>query len=226
MRNDLRKITVLYVEDDTSVQEAMESFFGFRVKKSYVAFDGEEGLALFKKHKDEIQVVVTDIQMPHMDGLEMISKIQQIEPNMRFIITTAFDDTKYLLKSIELGVNAYLTKPIDLRKLTALLQEQYNLLRFPKNKALYDSALSLVLDLHELPSVVMSEDEVLAANDIFLERFHITDITLLTSDIKGQLLLAVKSNIPHMVIGGILYDITIEQDPSKLLFVISLDANS
>jgi YesN/AraC family two-component response regulator len=226
MRNDLRKITVLYVEDDTSVQEAMESFFGFRVKKSYVAFDGEEGLALFKKHKDEIQVVVTDIQMPHMDGLEMISKIQQIEPNMRFIITTAFDDTKYLLKSIELGVNAYLTKPIDLRKLTALLQEQYNLLRFPKNKALYDSALSLVLDLHELPSVVMSEDEVLAANDIFLERFHITDITLLTSDIKGQLLLSVKSNIPHMVIGGTLYDITIEQDPSKLLFVISLDANS
>lgn len=105
---ELKQLTVLYVEDDTSVSTAMRSFFTLKVKKVYFANDGLEGLDLFLSHKDDIDVVVTDIQMPKMDGLEMISHIRDQNPHIRTIITTAFDDSKYLMKSIQLGVNAYM----------------------------------------------------------------------------------------------------------------------
>ena len=73
------KITVLYVEDDIEIREELESFFSFRVKELFVAENGSEGLELYKKHQPDI--VVTDINMPLMNGIEMLKHIRAIDKN-------------------------------------------------------------------------------------------------------------------------------------------------
>ncbi len=113
----LKTITVLYVEDEVSAREEIAYFLESKVQKLYQAKDGVEGLALFEKHQDEIDIVITDIQMPNMNGLEMAKKIKELDIDTPIVITSAFNDSEYLFKAIEIGINHYVTKPVDLMQL-------------------------------------------------------------------------------------------------------------
>ena len=68
----LKKYRLLYVEDNPEISEEIVFFLEPLVKELYVAYDGEEGLALYKEHKPDL--IVTDIQMPIMNGIDMIKK--------------------------------------------------------------------------------------------------------------------------------------------------------
>ena len=111
----LRKYRLLYVEDNPEISEEIVFFLEPLVKELYVAYDGEEGLALYKEHKPDL--VVTDIQMPIMNGIDMIKKIHEIDEHFPVIITTAFNEPAYLLEAINQQVDAYLLKPLELKKL-------------------------------------------------------------------------------------------------------------
>jgi PAS domain S-box-containing protein len=113
----LKTITVLYVEDELSAREEIAYFLESKVQKLYQAKDGAEGLALFEKHQDEIDIVITDIQMPNMNGLEMAGNIKELSIDMPIIVTSAFNDSEYLFKAIEIGISHYVTKPVDLIQL-------------------------------------------------------------------------------------------------------------
>jgi YesN/AraC family two-component response regulator len=111
----LQNISILYVEDDESIREELVDILEMDVGKLYVASDGIEGLELFKKHRPDI--ILTDIQMPRMDGLEMSELIREFDYDVPIIITTAFNDPSFLIRAIDIGVDKYVTKPIDLHKL-------------------------------------------------------------------------------------------------------------
>ena len=111
----LRKYRLLYVEDNKEIAEEIVFFLEPLVKELYVAYNGEEGLALYKEHKPDL--VVTDIQMPIMNGIDMIKKIHEIDEHFPVIITTAFNEPTYLLEAINQQVDAYLLKPLELKKL-------------------------------------------------------------------------------------------------------------
>src|SRR5512135_270673 len=98
----LRKLRLLYVEDDESVRESLLRFLQRRFDTVYAARDGREGLQLFTEHRPDI--VVTDIQMPIMDGLEMAREIRRIQGDVPVLITTAFNEVSYLMRAIELGI--------------------------------------------------------------------------------------------------------------------------
>ena len=115
----LQKITVLYVEDDENIRDELVDILEMDIGTLYVACDGQEGLDMFKEHKPDI--VVTDIQMPNMDGLEMSSKIRELDSEVPIIITTAFNEPSFLIKAIDIGVDKYVTKPIDLDKLESTI---------------------------------------------------------------------------------------------------------
>ena len=80
-----------------------------------VAIDGDEGFQLFTKYKPDL--VIADIKMNKMNGLEMIEKIRQSNNRVQIIVTTAFDDSEYLLQSLGQHVNHFILKPIDLEKI-------------------------------------------------------------------------------------------------------------
>ncbi len=107
----LRGLSLLYVEDDDEIRGHLAKFLGRRVKKLDAAANGREGLALFEDHHHD--VVVTDIKMPEMDGLEMASRIRDSYRDVPIIVITAFSDRDYLMRAIDLGIDRYVTKPID-----------------------------------------------------------------------------------------------------------------
>lgn len=110
-QDGLQGLKLLYVEDDESIRNALVRFLSRRTKLLFVAEDGEEGLRLFKEHSPDL--VVTDIQMPKMNGLTMSEKIREIDSEVPIVIITAFNEEGYLMKAIDLGIDKFIKKPVD-----------------------------------------------------------------------------------------------------------------
>lgn len=144
----LKNATLLYVEDDESIRNILERRLRAKVKNLYVAYDGEEGLAKYKEFKPDI--ILTDISMPNMNGIQMSRQIKAIDKNIPIIISSAHGDTKYLLDAITLGINGYLLKPIDKVKLFDTLEENIKVkflekeLNEQRNKMLQQSRFALL----------------------------------------------------------------------------------
>ena len=119
----LKNITILYAEDEDNLREITLNILKGFTKKQFVAKDGKEGLALFKEHEKDIDLIITDINMPLMNGLTMIKKIKAINPRIPIIVATAFSNTEYLLDAIDMGVDKYVLKPIDMKKLLQLMSQ-------------------------------------------------------------------------------------------------------
>ncbi len=110
--DELQLVKVLYVEDEEDIREEIEEFLELEVGELIIAKNGQDGLEKFKEHSPD--VVITDIQMPVMDGLKMAQEIKKIDKLTPIIVTTAFNENDYLLKSINIGIDKYVLKPIDL----------------------------------------------------------------------------------------------------------------
>ena len=107
----LSKLTVLFVEDEDDIRNALESAIGDEFAKFITARDGDDGLKKFKKYKPDI--VITDIMMPVMDGLSMAKEIKHISKQTPIVILSAFSEKEKLLEAIDVGIDKYLIKPID-----------------------------------------------------------------------------------------------------------------
>ncbi len=107
----LETLTVLYVEDDLDTREQFSDFLRRLVGTLITATNGVEGLAAFKRHHPDI--VVTDVQMPLMDGLTMAGEIRAIEPSVPIIVITAFEQTGFLLRAVNIGIDKYVIKPVN-----------------------------------------------------------------------------------------------------------------
>lgn len=104
--------SILYVEDEKNVQEELAEVLEFYCENLYLADDGKQGLKQFIQYKPDI--IITDIKMPIMDGIEMSKKIKEINKEQHIIFTTAFSDIDFFQEAIELQVDGYIIKPIDL----------------------------------------------------------------------------------------------------------------
>jgi DNA-binding response OmpR family regulator len=115
----LKNSTILYIEDDEITRENISSFLKRKCKNFFQACDGKEGLELFEKHSPDI--IITDIEMPNLDGLSMAKKIRKKSPSTQIIITTAYASQEYLLEAVNLHLIKYIVKPISLPKLNEAL---------------------------------------------------------------------------------------------------------
>ncbi|MBU3013138.1 response regulator [Poseidonibacter lekithochrous] len=114
-----KNYTILYVEDDEGVRTINSRFLNRMFNKLYEAKDGEEGLALYKKYHPDI--ILTDIQMPKIDGITLSKKIRKTDQITKIIISTAFSDKDYLLEAVELRLEKYIIKPLTSRNLIPAL---------------------------------------------------------------------------------------------------------
>lgn len=107
---------VLYVEDEDAIRQTVANGpLAKMFKEFHVAENGLVGLEKFKETLPDI--VMSDINMPKMNGIEMIAEIKKLDQDVQIIITTAYSDQDYFLKAIEVGVDFYLIKPINIRLL-------------------------------------------------------------------------------------------------------------
>jgi len=119
---DLTKnINILYIEDEESIRNQTKTMFELFFKKVDIACDGEEGLKKFEQN--EYDIVFTDISMPKIDGLKLTEIIKRKNPYQRVIIISAYNINEYLLKAIELNVDGFILKPININQFTLTIQK-------------------------------------------------------------------------------------------------------
>ena len=114
-------LTILYAEDEDEIRLLVEKYLNRIFTRVISAANGKEALELFETHK--VDLLLTDITMPKMDGLTLSQEVKKISPELPIVIVTAFSDTEFLFKAIEIGISSYLTKPIDGTKLKLTLME-------------------------------------------------------------------------------------------------------
>ena len=107
----LKRLTVLYVEDEEFTRAMFTEFLGRLVGQLVVAENGEQGLLAYHLHQPKI--IITDVLMPVMDGLDMAEQIRKVDASVPIIVMTAFDESSYLVKSINIGIHKYVTKPVN-----------------------------------------------------------------------------------------------------------------
>jgi len=114
-------LNLLYVEDNLDARETtlflLEDFFDNVV----VATNGEEGLEKFKEHN--IDLIITDINMPKLNGLDMIREIREIDKEILIFVLSAYNESGFFMESIKLGVEGYLLKPIEIDQFLGILNK-------------------------------------------------------------------------------------------------------
>ncbi|MBV5278410.1 MAG: EAL domain-containing protein [Campylobacteraceae bacterium] len=110
-------MSILYAEDDLSLRENTVGVLSDLFAKIDVASDGLEAWALFQNHQTAYDIIITDLNMPHMNGMELIKQVQAINPLQAIVIISAHNETEYFLESIRNSVVGYILKPIDFEQL-------------------------------------------------------------------------------------------------------------
>ena len=122
-KNLLKKFTLLYVEDDDVIRVELSQLLSNFFSMVHVAKNGKEGLRTFLENQDEIDLILTDLNMPELNGIEMIKKIRTIDNKIPIIFATAHSDSEFLAEAIKLRVQEYIVKPIDVRYLLSLFND-------------------------------------------------------------------------------------------------------
>lgn len=115
------QISLLFVEDNDTIRSLYEKRLRKRAETFYVAENGQEGLEKFKAHNPDL--IITDISMPIMNGLDMIREIKKLSEDVQVIVMSAYSVKEYFLDAINLGVNGYLIKPVDPVKLYTIIDQ-------------------------------------------------------------------------------------------------------
>lgn len=135
MKNEIIKdIAILLVEDEEELRNYLLEYLQLFFVKVYAVKDGQEAYMLYlDKHPD---IILTDINMPIMDGLTLIAKIRDRDKETKIIVMSAHSEEEKLLRAVELHLESYLIKPINIDKLKNILLDSVDSLR-RKSKRIY-----------------------------------------------------------------------------------------
>ncbi len=143
-----KKLTAMVVEDEGVANELLSSTFKNFFSEVSSAFNGIEALEMYERLQPDI--IFVDIVMPDMDGIELSRKIREMNPNQIIIVISASNDIQKISESIEIGVNSFIQKPIDTKKIIELLNNVTALISKKKKIETKTFSISLPLNLYEL----------------------------------------------------------------------------
>lgn len=113
------RINILYIEDDKIVADTVSRILQLLNQNLFTSYNGLEALEVMQDN--QIDIVITDIRMPKLDGINLIEKLRTSGIEVPIVITTAFNEIEYLKKAIEFSVESFIEKPIDLKKLISTI---------------------------------------------------------------------------------------------------------
>ncbi|MEA2100482.1 MAG: response regulator, partial [Campylobacterota bacterium] len=119
-------VNILYAEDEQMLRDGMESSLKKFFKNTFVAKNGQEAIEIYKK--EDIDIVLTDINMPIMDGVELITQINKIQDNPVIIVLSAHNESRLLQKLINIEVNNFLNKPVEKDSLIKILYKNCSII--------------------------------------------------------------------------------------------------
>jgi len=133
-------LTILYAEDEEILRDSMQITLEKFFKKTLVAKNGQEAFEMYKK-EEQIDIVLTDINMPIMGGMELITRINETDGEPCIIVLSAHDESKLLQTLINIGVNNFLNKPLEKEALIKILYKNCEIMENKKLLKLYADQL-------------------------------------------------------------------------------------
>ena len=156
MKDMLKNFTILYVEDEEMVRKGAVEYLTRVCKEVLEAKDGKEAIAIWSEHKPDI--IITDINMPRLNGLDMAAYIRDKDKDVQIIVATAHSDTEYLLRAVELQLVKYIIKPITKDKLVHALEMSVALI---EDKSKFNLSLSESCVYNAYEKVILEDgDEI------------------------------------------------------------------
>ena len=135
------KYTLLYVEDEAPIRMVTKMFLAPYFTEIFEAQDGLEAFQIYEEEKPDM--IITDIEMPHLNGLELCRKIRKQDKETPIIITTAYTSVDYLLEAVSLNLIKYLGKPLKEEEIIEALENSFELL-----ESKYPSVVQLSNELY------------------------------------------------------------------------------
>lgn len=193
-------LSVLYVEDSKTTRESMSILLKNKFKTVFIASDGEEGLFLCKKNRNDINIIITDVNMPKLSGIEMVRELRKIDINVPVIFTSAYTDSDLLLGVMELGITDYLVKPFSIPNLFIRIEHIFEEIHYQHLALRQEKELYQYLELLNKVAIVSKTDtkgKILFVNDIFCE---------VSGYKKGELLGKSHNIVRHPDMGKDIYE--------------------
>lgn len=116
----MKDLNLMIVEDEDKLRDGLQRALSGFFAKLITAKNGDEGLKKFKKYNPDL--VITDILMPIVDGLDMAKGIKEISPDTPIIVLSAYSEKERLLRAIDIGIDKYLIKPVDIDELLRIIE--------------------------------------------------------------------------------------------------------
>ena len=218
LQSQTKKLKLLYVEDNSQTRDSTLLLFERFFDDIVVAVDGKDGVDKF--YESDIDIIFTDIEMPNMNGLEMISKINTIaNKNIPIIVFSAYGESSYLLKAIKSGVDAYLIKPVELDDFMSELHRVINkefkakedLVEIDNNytwdnmsQKLYYQLVEVRLTKNEilLLELMSSNKNLIYSDELIIEQVWMNEFGINKSNVKN-LIKRLNDKLPKKLIKNI-----------------------
>ncbi|SFV57907.1 two component transcriptional regulator, winged helix family [hydrothermal vent metagenome] len=222
-----KKLSILLVDDYKYIRNDLESIFEDIFQSVIVADNGQDALEIYQNYFDEnqkyIDIILTDIEMPQMNGIELSEKILQINKDQDIIVISAYTDSKYLIKLINLGVSQFITKPIEIDMLlnsildistkielknSNIANEKSSILKLD-NEYTWDNdklilaknGSEIILTRHELILMLLLSKRVnsISTNEMIIDHFYDYGIHISEDNVR-KLIFKFRKKIPKKMI--------------------------
>lgn len=190
----LKTLVIMYVEDDESIRSSLSGILKKIFGEVIICNDGNDGVNQFKyytlERKTRIDTIISDINMPNLNGIEMVKEIRKLDEEVPIIFTTAHGESNYLMEAIKLKISYYALKPINT---TELLQNVSKFCTAEHNKLLIkqkEAQLSQYMDImNDIASIfkIDTTGKITEANDLLSDLSGYTKEELLTMNVSDLL---------------------------------------
>ncbi|MEN1761024.1 diguanylate cyclase [Anoxynatronum sibiricum] len=167
-------LKILFVEDEKGTRERVTGLLLRRVSHVFAAESALQGFDIFREHQP--QVVLTDLNLPDISGLELINRIREINSKTAVLIITAYNETEYLLEAIELGVSHFLIKPLSIEKLDRALEKIHSEYMMEQEIERQRHYTRTVLDFQDSLVMVTDGKVIFDANQRFRSFFKLNEL--------------------------------------------------
>lgn len=119
--DQLKNVSILCVEDEDGIRDIIVKTLKYYFNEVYEASNGEDAYSIYEEYRPKI--ILSDIQMSKMNGIDFVKKVREVDLNVMIIMLTAHSDSEYLMELINLNINHFILKPLNLEKLDAGLKK-------------------------------------------------------------------------------------------------------
>ena len=167
----MKDFTILYTEDEDGARESLSEFLSNFTNNLFLAKDGKEGLELYLSNKTDI--VISDIKMPIMTGIEMVRHIKDINPEQHIILITAHSENKYMRDAIDIKIHSYLLKPIDLDELENKINDIIKIKNLKDKLSTREIKPPHTVEREDIVAILDDEQNIINVNNNFLSFFNL-----------------------------------------------------